>query len=254
VVDQKEEIGLSSSRNTAEQYAYYDDLVRVFQEDNENDLLKMRSFSLYTPRQVISDFLARYELFRRVLDVPGSVLEFGVFNGQGLMSFGHFSAILEPNNMTREIVGFDTFEGIPEITDPDQRGAVDIIRPGGLRAESYNRLQQVISLFDRNRFIGHIPKVRLVRGDVIETLDRFLEENSHLVVALLYMDLDLYKPTKHVLDRLLRRVPKGGVVAFDELNHRSFPGETMALLDALDLRQTELKRVPFCSRISYFTM
>jgi len=69
---------------------------------------------------------------------------------------------------------------------------------------------------------------------------------------LLYLDLDIYEPTKFVLENCLKRVPKGGIVAFDELNHRAFPGETAALLDVLDVGSVEIKRVPFCSRISYF--
>ncbi|MCW5680703.1 MAG: class I SAM-dependent methyltransferase [Xanthobacteraceae bacterium] len=246
------EVGMSRDRNTADTLSYYDDLVAFFREDDTGDLMKLRSFSVYTPRQAISDFLARYELFRQIKDVQGSVLEFGVFNGQGLMSYAHFSSILEPNNLTREIVGFDTFEGFPDISDNDKRGDSALVKKGGLRADSYERLQRAIALSDRNRFLGHMPKTRLVKGDVLETLPKFLDESRHLLIALLYLDLDIYEPTKFVLENCLKRVPKGGIVAFDELNHRAFPGETAALLDVLDVGSVEIKRVPFCSRISYF--
>jgi hypothetical protein len=246
------EAGLQRSRNTAENLAYYEDLEKFFDEDRISDLAKLYSFAVYTPRQVISDFLVRFELFRLIRDVPGSILEFGVFNGQGLMSFAHISAILEPNNLTREIIGFDTFSGFPDLSEADRNGNAEIVKIGGLNAPSYDRLRRAISLFDRNRFLGHIPKVRLVRGDVMDTLEPFIEENRQLVVALLYLDFDIYEPTKLVLSRLMQRVPKGGVVAFDQLNHRSFPGETAALLDVLDIGEIEIKRVPFCSRVSYF--
>jgi hypothetical protein len=69
---------------------------------------------------------------------------------------------------------------------------------------------------------------------------------------LVYMDLDLYSPTKFVLEQIMDRVPKGAVVAFDELNHRSFPGETLALRETLGIGTVALRRLPFCSRISYF--
>jgi len=45
--------------------------------------------------------------------------------------------------------------------------------------------------------MGHIPKVELVKGDVVETVGQYLEQNPQLVISLLY--LDLYKPTKQVL-------------------------------------------------------
>jgi hypothetical protein len=249
-----DEIGLLRRQNTEQNISYYNDATRFFSEDAVGELMKMRSFAVYTPRQAISDFLARYELFRQIQNVQGSVLEFGVFAGQGLMSHANFSAILEPNNLNREIIGFDTFSGFPDVDAKDLKGNTDIVKKGGLSADSYDRLNTAIGLFDRNRFLGHVPKVRLIKGDVHETLEPFLEENQHLLVALLYMDLDIFKPTKFVLEKLLRRVPKGGIVAFDELNHRAFPGETAALLEVCDVRKLEIRRVPFCSRISYFVM
>lgn len=131
-----DEIGLMRKRNVAENVEYYKNAVEFFKSDAVGDLTKLRSFSVYTPRQVISDFLARYELFKQIRDVQGSVVEFGVFAGQGLMSFAHFSAILEPNNLNREIIGFDTFTGFPDIQEQDSKGDPDILKPGGLRAKS----------------------------------------------------------------------------------------------------------------------
>lgn len=246
------DVGLLEDRNTRDNISLYQDLIEFFSAQDCGDLLKLRSFSLYVPRQVISDYLARYELFRQIQSVHGSILEFGVFNGQGLMSFAQFSAILEPNNLTREIVGFDTFAGFPSISEADKGGDRNLVKDGGLKLDSDERIRKAIALFDRNRFLGHVPKVKIVKGNVLETLDPYLESNKHLLIALLYLDLDLYEPTRFVLERLIARVPKGGIIAFDELNHCSFPGETAALLDVLDVGNVEIRRVPFCSRISYF--
>lgn len=244
--------GMSAARNSAQNLNYYDDLVSFFQQDDCSDLLKLRSFALYTPRQVISDFLVRYELMKMIQDIPGSIVELGVFNGQGLMSFAQISAILEPNHVQRNIYGFDTFEGFPDIDQRDLKGEEGRVKKGGLKMDSHARLTEAISLFDRNRFIGHVPKVKLVKGDVSQIMDSFLEENAHLLISLLYFDFDLYKPTAIALEKLLPRVPKGGIVAFDELNFAEFPGETQALIEKVGLENIALKRLPFCSRISYF--
>jgi hypothetical protein len=201
---------------------------------------------------VVSDFLVRYELFRLIQDVPGAVLEFGVFNGQGLFTWAHLSSILEPNNITREIIGFDTFAGFAGVTDKDGSDHPDTVRQGGFRVDSYERLQKAIEVFDHNRFIGHVPKIRLVKGDVSETIDNFLEQNQHIVPAVLYLDMDIYQPTVAVLNKLLKRVPKGGIVVFDEFAHKAYPGETAALLASVDVGTVALKRMPFCSRIAYF--
>lgn len=247
----KENIEIQVERNSAQNLDYYAALEAFMAADNAGPLQLMRNFAVYAPRQFITDFLVRYELFKMVREVAGSVLEFGVMNGQGLMSMAQFSAILEPANVTREVIGFDTFEGFPDVTAQD--GAASVVKQGGFKVDgSYERLQQAARLYDANRFIGHVPKVRLVKGDVLQTLPEYLTQNPHTIAALVYMDLDLYAPTKFVLEHIMDRVPKGAVVAFDELNHRSFPGETLALLETLGIGSVALKRLPFCSRISYF--
>jgi hypothetical protein len=69
---------------------------------------------------------------------------------------------------------------------------------------------------------------------------------------MLYLDFDIYAPTKVALDHLLSRVVKGGIVTFDEMNCKEFAGETTALLESLDLNRVELKRFPLDPYISYF--
>jgi hypothetical protein len=251
--DQKyNEAALSVHRNSKANLTYYDRLVEFYEQDNSDTLLKLRSFAVYTPRQVVSDYLARFHLFEKILNVPGSVVECGVFNGQGLMSYANFSSILEPNNFTRKVIGFDTFSGFANVGEKDASSPNDMVKEYGMKVDSFDRLSKAVELYDVNRFLGHLPKVELVRGDILKTLDAYIEVNPHLIVSLLYLDLDIYEPTKHVLQTLLKRVPKGGIVAFDELNFQDFPGETLALMDSLDLSSIELRRVPFCSRISYF--
>jgi len=240
-------------RNSQQNLQYYEDLVSFFEADGSDTLMKLRSFALYTPRQVLSDFLVRYELFKQVLEIPGSIVECGVLNGQGLLTFAQCSAILEPNNVNRLVFGLDTFSGFPSVSDADRSGASDRMVAGGMKVDgSLERIQQAMTLFDQNRFIGHVPKIKLWQGDIVAQMDKFLEEHPYLLISLLYLDVDLYEPTKVILERLLPRVPKGGLVVFDELNMKDYPGETQALMHTLDISKLELKRLPHCSRISYF--
>lgn len=250
--DELNKQGFLAARNTAAIGDWYEDLSSFFANDDAADLLKVRSFALYTPRQTISDFLVRYELFKMVKDIPGAFLEFGVYNGQGLLSWANFSAIQEPYNITREIYGFDTFEGFAGVGDKDKSDHPEIVKDGSYKIDSYARISKAIELFDRNRPIGHVGKVFLVPGDVTKTLKPFLAQHPHIIPVLIYLDMDIYEPTKYVLEELLDRMPKGGIVAFDELAHRTYPGETAALLDVLPMKDVRLQRIPFCSRIAYF--
>jgi hypothetical protein len=246
--------GFLSSRNTEDQANWYGELAEFFKADDSDPLLKARSFALYAPRQTISDFLVRHELFKLIADVPGAILEFGVFNGQGLLSWAHFSSIHEPYHICREIVGFDTFAGFAGVGTKDASDHPEVVKEGGYNVDSFARINKAIELFDRNRPIGHVKKVSLVAGDVTKTLRPFLADNPHIAPALVYLDMDIYEPTKFALQELLPRMAKGSVVAFDEFAHRTYPGETSALRDVVAMKDVQLRRVPFCSRIAYFVV
>jgi len=152
------------------------------------------------------------------------------------MAWAQFSAIFEPVNHQRRIVGFDTFRGFPALSRQDRSSESADARPGGLAVDSYDHLEQCVALFDRNRFVGHVPKVELVRGDATKTIPAYLKENPQLIVSLLYLDFDIYEPTLSALRHFLPRMPKGAVIAFDELNLKDWRGESTAVLEALRLR------------------
>ncbi len=215
---------------------------------------KLDNFSKFVSRQTLSTFLFKWDVFKQVLEVQGSIVECGVRFGGGLFSFAQFSAILEPVNYQRKIIGFDTFEGFPEIT-PEDLATEEVSQHahvGAFRIPSIQEdLAQAIRLFDMNRMIGQVPKIELVAGDINDTLPAYLAQNPHTIVSLLYLDLDLYKPTKIAIEQLLPRMSKGAVIAFDEVNSAEWPGETTALLEGLSLNALRLRRVPFDSLRCY---
>lgn len=213
---------------------------------------KLRHFTKFVPRQTLSLFLAKHAIFKRILNVHGHIIECGVFLGGGLMTWAQLSAIYEPYNHIRRIVGFDTFEGFTNICDEDKTDKnLDILCEGGLAVNAYDDLQECIQLYDLNRPIGHIPRVELVVGDAVQTIPQYVQNNPHLVVALLYLDFDLYKPTKVALEHFLPRMPKGAVLAFDELCQEQWPGETQAVLEAVGLQHLRIRRFTFAPQISF---
>lgn len=211
---------------------------------------RLENFPKYVRRQHLKRFLALYEVFKLALPLKGSVVECGVFRGFGLMAWAKLSAMLEPENLTRRIYGFDTFDGFPTVGDED-RGACGGPRPGGLRADSYDELRALIQEYDRDRFLGHIPKVELVRGDMTQTIPAFATSHPHLVVSLLFLDADLYEPTRVALETFLPRMPRGAIVAFDELDNPLWPGETKAALEVVGMRNLRLRRLEWDPYIAY---
>ena len=70
-------------------------------------------FYLKTDTSRISKLLYQYELYKLIKDVPGAVLEFGVFKGVSFIRFLTFRSILE-NNYSRKFFGFDLFGKFPK--------------------------------------------------------------------------------------------------------------------------------------------
>lgn len=213
------------------------------------------NFAKYIGRQELTRFLVRHELFKEVLHIKGSIVECGVFAGNGLMSWAQLAVILEPVGFFRRIYGFDTFEGFPDVNKKDIVGAEPLNwKKGDLKCDSYVDLLRCIELFDMNRFLSQFPKVSLMKGDFMETGEQFLKDNPHLIVALLYLDFDLYEPTKKALELFLPRMPKGSILAFDEINNPMWPGETLALLEAMDIRSIMIKQFPYEPNMSYIVL
>lgn len=226
-------------------------LAKIMQESSLSDFEKATHFSLFAPRQSISSFLFRYEIFKRILNIQGSIFECGVAYGSGLMTFALFSSIFEPVNHTRKIVGFDTFSGFPEISAKDNKKGDPNAKAGGLKVDSFEEIQKCIEAFDRNRFIGHIEKVKLIKGDLAKTAPQYLKNNPHLTIALLYLDLDIYEPTLMALKTFLPRMPKGAIIVFDQLNHPDWPGETLAVDESIGIKNLKIQRFSFDSIRSF---
>jgi hypothetical protein len=231
---------------------YYDGLAAAFDTGPGTILDRLKTFTKYVPTGDIGRFVLKDRIFQKILGVHGHIVECGVFLGGGVMTWAQLSALYEPLNHARRIVGFDTFSGFPEVHAKDSTEIPNPrSHPGGFAAPAYDELLEVIRLFDHARPIGHIPRVSLVKGDALVTMPQYVAESPHLVVALLYLDFDVYEPTKAAIETFLPRMPKGSVIAFDELNHASWPGETMAVLDSIGIRSLRLERFAFQSTISF---
>jgi hypothetical protein len=223
-----------------------------FLSDEGSIINKIDAFPKYASRQALAKFLTKYEIFQKILHVNGSIVEAGVLHGGGTLAWAKLSSILEPTNHTRKIIGFDTFAGFPSINDKDKKGTDgSLLKIGELKGSAQTSVIEAVSIYDENRPLNHIPKVELVEGDIVNTAPAYIKENPHLVISMLYLDVDLYQPTKVMLETFLPVMPKGAVIVFDELNAKMFPGETVAVDEILGIRNLEIKRFTFDSYVSY---
>jgi hypothetical protein len=242
---------IEPKRTTPAEVDYRQQLEQYFADSIGSNVEKLQNFPKYVPVQDLRRYLNRYEIFQRVLHCHGSIVECGVLLGGGVMTWAGLSEIFEPMNHLRNIIGFDTFAGFTSMATEDKTMTAAQGKVGGLAVDAYEDIGRSIELFDRNRVLRHITKVKLVRGDIRETAPRFLEDNPHTVISLLWLDFDTFEPTEAALQHFVPRMPKGAVIAFDELNHEVWPGETVAVMKALGLRSLKIERLPWGSTVSF---
>lgn len=204
---------------------------------------------VFADRIMTTGALIRIELFKKVMSIPGAIIECGVYRGNSLMLYMHLSSILEPYAINRSIIGFDTFEGFRSIDD--KKDPTDI-NTNMFSDTTEELIEQMIEANDLVRPVNRIPRCEIVKGDIVETAPRFAKSRPDLVVAMLILDTDLYAPTKVALETFLPLMPKGGLVVLDEVAYRNFAGETVALKEVMNLNTVALRRVPFAPTVGYF--
>lgn len=182
----------------------------------------------------IGRFLAIYDLVKKVIDLPGHFCELGCWNGTNLVYLTKIVSILKPRSCT-EVIGFDWFQGLRAF----DREKDTISRDAeGKYKGNVELLEDVIRLYNLNE------SVQLVEGDVEETIPAFLQARKDLRFSFIYLDLDLYSPTKIGIELLHPRLLKGGIMVFDEYNVKDWSGETSAVHDVLG-NDVQIYSVPF---------
>jgi hypothetical protein len=214
----------------------------------------LANLSLFLSRPALGDLLFMHSLYERIVNVHGVVIEFGTRWGRNLALFHTLRTLYEPYNIFRRIVAFDTFEGFPSVAPED--GDAEAVAKGVLSVTAgyENFLAELLSTHERLAPRSHLQKFELVKGDVTETLPRYLDEHPETIIALAYFDMDLYEPTKKCLDLIKPYLTKGSVVGFDELTINEYPGETVAFRESLGASSYRLQRSPLATHQSFIVI
>jgi len=214
----------------------------------------LANLNLFTNRSELSRTLFLTNLYQRIINVPGVVMEFGCRRGRNLALWITCRTIYEPFNISRKIIGFDTFAGFPSI-DPND-GTSTMVGEGKLsvtpRYEAY--LKDLLSVHERLSPQNHLTRFELIKGDVTETVSAYFDQYPETIVSLAYFDVDLYEPTKKCLELIQNRVTIGSVIGFDELNLAEYPGETIALREVLGFSRFRLQRDQMSGHRAYLVV
>lgn len=163
-------------------------------------------------------------------NIPGDVVECGVYMG------GNISLCvneLYEKNSNKLFYAFDTFKGVPkkEITNIDT-----IISTNGIKTN-----ESVIKYYDENEKWCYCDlntvkeniqttlkklnnnnenylNIKFIEGSVLDTIPKNLPDK----ISFILLDMDISKPTEHVLPYIWERMSIGGILQIDDYN--SFNG------------------------------
>jgi hypothetical protein len=167
-------------------------------------------------------FLAHYELYKKIVNLPGQVVECGIFKGNSFFRLAYFRNLLESVN-SRKIIGFDIFGEFPKTDFEDDKIYLEnFVASAGENSISIEDMHNTLSYKD-------IKNYELVKGDINHTVPKYRIDNPELKIALLHIDTDVYEPAVTILENFYDKVVRGGVIMFDD--YGTFPGETKAVDD-----------------------
>jgi hypothetical protein len=179
-------------------------------------------FYLSCNSQRISKFIAYYELFKKTLNLAGDIVEFDVFKGVSLSRFALLRELFCVP-ASKKIIGFDVFG---EFTGTEftagKTARNNFISTAGVVGIEKDQLERLLELRGLNK------NLELVKGDITETLPKWLEQNPHSRFSLVNLDTDIYEAAVIILEKIWPRLVNGGVLLVDD--YGVFPREQLLLM------------------------
>jgi hypothetical protein len=208
---------------------------------------RVQKFTLTSPERIAA--LCEAVTYVVHSDVPGAIVECGVWRGGSMMAVAH--TLLRLDRRDRVLYLFDTYDGM---TAPGQH---DVDLCGGNAAELLaNESREVqksiwcvspLAEVQKNlRSTGYPDRhIHFVKGRVEDTIPAAAPRS----IAILRLDTDWYESTRHELEHLYPRLQPGGVIVIDDYGH--WQGARRAVDEYFERTDTRilLNRVDYTGRI-----
>ncbi len=140
----------------------------------------------------------------RARNIPGCVIEFGVFMGGSLCR-------IALHEKTKKIYGIDTFTGLPEKSDKDPFHEIGDFNSGAFESI-------------KSEFAG-FGNVEILKGIFPEGFPNF----EPGVISFAHVDVDMYKSTKDCFNFVHRRIMTSGYIICDDYGADTTPGARIAV-------------------------
>lgn len=203
----------------------------------------LKNVMSFIQRKEVPKTLAMYELFKKVIELPGSIVDIGVFRGHSLFTWHHLLEIFAPADRMRFVYGFDSFEGYKTFTDEDgdaEEWCKQYIPD--CMISNKNLVQELIRYHNIDSFFPGTERIKLIIGDINTTIPDFKENAKGIRISLLNIDTNLYSTVKTSLTYLFDLVVPHGVICFSGYSGFPWEGEAKAIEEYFHGRKFILRK------------
>lgn len=204
-------------------------------------------FHLMMKYDRLAKFIVHYEMFKMTQNIPGAIVECGVFKGTSLMRFAMMRNLFG-NSISAKLIAFDVFDDIyPDTKFPQDKAQREHwIKTAGESSIDTNQLEQIFK-------VKGIENYELIKGDACLTVPQYVKDNPGLKISLLNLDIDFYEPNICILEHFYNRVSRGGVIILDNYAGDgsagdSLYGDTQAVDDFFKFKKIKITKLPFAAR------
>ena len=133
------------------------------------------------------------------------------------------------NNYSRKVYGFDSFGKFPSAENSDDKEFIKRWENSAGDSISKDELNKILLEKKFENF-------ELIKGDILKTIPNFIKDKDSTKIALLHLDMDVYEPTKYVINKLFEKMSSNGIILIDD--YSAFPGATKAIDEFLQSKKT----------------
>ncbi len=187
-------------------------------------------------------FIAHYELYKKIVNLPGVVVECGLFKGNSFFRLAHFRNLLE-SRYSRKLIGFDIFGSFPKTDFEEDKKYLEAFTNSA--GNNSIEIKEITKIMEYKK----VDNYEFIKGDINKTIPKYCKDNEHLKIALLHIDTDVYEPAVTILENMYERVVKGGIIMFDD--YGTFPGETKAVDEFFKDKDEIIQKLPISHIPSY---
>ena len=214
-----------------------------FKKLKNNDIwYSENAFYLRSKPERIIQLTNLYEVYKRISKINGDIVECGVFKGASFVKLLTFRKYLD-NKKKRRAFGFDVFGKFPK---PKLKNDKLFLKSWEKTAGDGIKIEELNKYLVDKKF----KNFKLIKGDVTETIPKFIKKNKKLKIALLHLDMDVYEGTKCAFKYLADKVVKNGIILIDD--YKVVHGATKATQEYLkENKNLKINKVKFYKKPSF---